>query len=80
MTRDQYITSKTYEPLNVVYHYYTTHEKLNHKPLGPNELFIFLQTNGFNLNTVMARVMEHYDRKFDIVALLDKNGNLIKYL
>jgi hypothetical protein len=80
MTREQYITSKTYEPLNVVYHYYTTHEKLNHKPLGPNELFIFLQTNGYALNEVIKRVMEIYDAKYNITALLDKNGNLIKYL
>lgn len=80
MTRDQYIRSKTYEPLNVVYHYYTTHEKLNHKPLTPNELFIYLQTNGYAMNDVIARVFEVYDRKFNITALLDKNGNLIKYI
>jgi len=80
MTREQYITSKTYEPLNVVYHYYLNHEKLNHKPLGPNELFIFLQTNGYSLNEVTKRVMEIYDAKYNIVAILDKNGNLIKYI
>ena len=80
MTREQYIQSKTYEPLNVVYHYYTTHEKLNHKPLNPNELFIFLQSRGVILNDLIARVMEEYDEKFEIKALLDKKGNLIKYI
>jgi hypothetical protein len=80
MTREQYITSKTYEPLNVVYNYYITHEKLNHKPLNPNELFIFLQTNGYNVNDIVRRVMEELDAKYNIVALLDKNGNLIKYI
>lgn len=80
MTREQYMVSKTYEPLSVVYHYYTTHEKLNHKPLSPNDLFLYLQTRGFNLNEIVRNVMQEYDAKFNITALLDKNGNLIKYI
>ena len=80
MTKQQYIVSKTYNPLDVIYHYYTNHEKLNHKPLSPNELFIHLQSRGWGLNQIMKMVMEEYDRKFEMVVLLDDKGNFIKYL
>jgi hypothetical protein len=32
------------------------------------------------MNDIIARVFEEYDKKFNIVALLDQKGNLIKYL
>lgn len=80
MTKQQYITSKTYNPLEVVYHYYTHHEKLSHKPLTPNELFIHLQTRGYSMNDIVKMVFEEYDRKFELIALLDKDGRFIKYL
>lgn len=80
MTKQQYMVSKTYNPLDVVYHYYRSHEKLNHKPLSPNELMIHLQTRGYSIPEIIRMVMEEYDRKFEMVALFDQRGNLIKYL
>jgi hypothetical protein len=80
MTKQQYITSKTYNPLDVVYHYYVTHPSLNHKPLPPQELFNNLQFRGWNLNKIIGDVMSTYDQKFELTALLDRNGNFIKYL
>jgi len=80
MTKQQYITSKTYNPLDVVYHYYITHPSLDHKPLSPQELFNNLQFRGWNLNKIVGDVMGIYDEKFELTALLDKNGNFIKYI
>jgi hypothetical protein len=80
MTREQYITSKTYNPLEVVYHYYLNHPSRNHKELGVNELFIFLQTRGYNLQQITQVVLDEYDRKYELIVLLDKRGNFIKYL
>jgi len=80
MTKQQYITSKTYNPLDVVYHYYITHPSLDHKPLSPQELFNNLQFRGWNLNKIVGDVMGIYDQKFELTALLDKNGNFIKYV
>jgi hypothetical protein len=80
MTKQQYITSKTYNPLDVVYHYYITHPSLNHKPLPPQELFNNLQFRGWNLNKIVGDIMGIYDEKFELTALLDKNGNFIKYI
>ena len=80
MTKQQYITSKTYNPLDVVYHYYVTHPKRNHKPLGVQELFIFLQSRGFSVPQITQDVLAEYDRKFNLTVLLDQRGNFIKYL
>lgn len=80
MTREQYITTKTHNPLDVVYHYYVNHPKRNHKPMGVHELFIFLQSRGFNLQQITQDVLEEYDAKYNLVVLLDKRGNFIKYL
>jgi len=80
MTKEQYISSKTYNQLDVVYHYYVTHPSLNHKPLPPQELINNLQFRGWDLRKIISDVIRIYDEKFEIVALLDKNGNLIKYL
>lgn len=80
MTREQYITSKTYNPLDVVYHYYVNHPSRNHKQLGVHELFIFLQSRGYNLQQITQTVLEEYDRKYELIVLLDKRGNFIKYL
>lgn len=80
MTKSQYISLKTYNPLDIVYHYYLNHENRKHNPLPPDQLFLYLQTRGWNMNQITARIFEEYDAKFEIVALLDKNGNVIKYL
>lgn len=71
---------KTSYPVNILYHYYTTHEKLNHKPLDPQNLVMQLQLRGYNINKILHDLMEEYDRKYELTALLDQNGNFIKYL
>jgi hypothetical protein len=80
MTKQQYMNWKTSYPVNILYHYYTTHEKLNHTPLDPQNLIMQLQLRGYNINKILHDLMEEYDRKYDLVALLDQNGNFIKYL
>lgn len=80
MTKQEYMNWKTSDPFRVVYHYYTTHEKLDHRPLDPQNLMITLQTKGWDLRKIMKEVMDFYDTKFEIIALLDKHGNFIKYV
>jgi hypothetical protein len=80
MTRQQYMNWKTSSPINILYHYYTTHEKLNHKPLDPQNLIMQLQLKGCNVNKILQDLIEEYDRKYDLVALLDQHGQFIKYL
>jgi hypothetical protein len=75
MTREQYITSKTYDPIRVVYHYYS--EKGGH--YGYQELATALVMSG-RMNQVMEKVMQEYDAKYELVALLDKEGKFIKYV
>jgi hypothetical protein len=80
MTKQQYITSKTYNPLDILYHYYVNHPKRNHNPLDPQNLVMQLQLKGWNVNHILADIMKEYDAKYEIVAVLDKNGNFIKYI
>ena len=80
MTKEQYMTWKIRNPLNILYHYYISHEKLNHPPLDIHNLVMHLQMNRWDINTILQNIMPEYDEKFGIVALLDQNGQLIKYL
>ena len=80
MTKQQYMNWKTNSPINILYHHYTTHEKLNHTPLDPQNLVMQLQMRGFNINHILHNLMEEYDRKYDVITLLDQHGQFIKYL
>jgi hypothetical protein len=35
---------------------------------------------GWNIQKILQDITEHYDRKFELTALLDKSGNFIKYV
>lgn len=80
MTKEQYIIWKANNPLDILYYYYKHHELLNHTPLDPQNLMMQLQIKGWNLQNILNNVIEHYDRQFELVALLDKNGQFIKYV
>ena len=75
MTKEQYITSKTYDPLRVVYHYYS--EKGGE--YGYQELATALVMSG-RMNQVIERVMQEYDAKYELAAVLDKEGKFIRYI
>ena len=82
MTKEQYIVFRNNGNFNIVYEYYKErfdHKK--HKPfLGLAELPQFLMATGFNVNQIFNKCCKYYDEKFNIVHLLDKNGDLIKTL
>ena len=80
MTKEQYMNWKISNPINILYHHYLSHEKRNHPPLDQQNLVMHLQMKGWNINGVLQNIMQEYDEKFGIVALLDQNGQLIKYL
>jgi len=80
MTKEQYITSKTYDPLSVIYHYYQENRDPNkHINLSPQELITYLQM-WRSLNLIMETVNTHYEQRFNLMAVLDKDGKFIKYV
>jgi len=81
MTKEQYITLRGNNALDVIYQYYREHYDVSKHigPLGVQEFFIYLNMWG-NIQQIAERVISHYDQKFNLVQLLDKNGNLIRYL
>jgi len=81
MTRQDYIRLKTSNPTELIYIYYK--EKFDgykHKPeLSRNELMMYVQTYN-DVNSILNYVVQEYDRKFDIVLLMNSNGQYIKSL
>lgn len=80
MTREQYIQIRTHQPIGIVYEYYREHlDVKKHKMLSAQEFFTFIQMWA-SLDELFKKVSSHYDAKFSITKLLDKEGNLIKHL
>lgn len=91
MSREEYIAYKTQGqfPQSFLYNYYL--EKCTEKNLGnciDETLFyqiistIFPTKEGavmFQVNLALARIIEEYDKKFDIKKVMDKDDNLIKF-
>jgi hypothetical protein len=57
----------------------------NHNPsihgrlMSPEELMTFLPM-WRNPRDILDSIVEEYDNKFEVVHLLDRNGNFIKYV
>jgi hypothetical protein len=81
MTKEQYITLRGNNALDVIYQYYREHHDVNKHigPLNVQEFFIYLNMWG-NIQQIAERVISHYDQKFNVVVLSDANGKIIKYL
>lgn len=80
MTREQYIQIKRTQPVGIVYEYYREHLNVNkHKLLGAQEFFTFVQMWA-SIDELFKIASTHYDQKFVITTLTDKDGNLIKYI
>ena len=75
MTKEQYITSKTYDPLQLVYHYYA--EKGG--KYGYQEVATALVLSG-RMTQILERVVQELDAKYELTAILDKEGKFIKYI
>jgi len=81
MTRQEYIRLKQSNPTELIYIYYK--EKFDgykHKPeLSRNELMMYVQTYN-DVNSILNYVVQECDSKFDIILLLNSNGQYIKSL
>ncbi len=81
ITKEQYINLRNSKTVDVIYYYYREHH-VPEKHIGPfdiQEFFIYLNMWG-NMQQIFQKVIDYYDQKFNLVQLLDKNGNIIKYL
>lgn len=81
MTKDQYLSLKIQNSLNIVYEYYKERfDRSKHRPfLPPHEFAMYLQMC-MDVPRVFEKVCNYYDDKFKIVLLKDKNGNFIAFL
>ena len=81
MNRQDYIRLKQTNPTELIYIYYK--EKFDgykHKPeLSRNQLMMYVQAYD-SMNSILNYVVDEYDRKFEIVLLIDTNGQYMKSL
>lgn len=82
MTKSDYIHRRINNDINIVYEYYLEKfDRNRHKGniLGIQEFFIYLNMWG-DINQIFERIRSHYDQKFNIIILSDKNNNILGYL
>jgi len=81
MTREQYIMLRERSDFNIVYEYYKElFDPKKHQPFFSINELIQLLPMKFNVNVIMDKCVRHFDQKFEIKILSDKNGNIVKLL
>jgi hypothetical protein len=82
MTREQYLMLRQRQDFNIVYEYYK--KKFDHNKHMPflsiMELPQALLATGFAPSQLFGKCCEHYDKEFNVVQVIDKDGALIKVL
>lgn len=73
MTREQYLTKL---PQQIIYEYYK--EKANPRLYTEADFYQIIQV--LDVNRMFNKANDYYKEKFNIVTLLDNQGNFIKYL
>jgi hypothetical protein len=81
MTKQDYIRLKQTNPTELIYIYYKDKfDGYKHKPeLSRNEVMMYVQTYS-DINSILNYVVGEYDRKFEIVLVIDAKGQYIKSL
>lgn len=74
MNRQEYIHIKQTNPTELIYRYYK--DNSNGK-LNRNEVLMYIQMYA-NINSILNYVIGEYDRKFDVILILDAKGQYIK--
>jgi hypothetical protein len=82
MTREQYLSMREKGNFNIVHEFYK--EKFDPKKHTPflsiMDLPNLLLAAGRSIDKIYEDCCRHYDEKFDVRILSDKNGNVIKIL
>ena len=79
MTREQYISIRGTGDFTVIYEYYKEHfDRTKHTPFFSPEELLHILPMRFNLQPIYDKCIKHFDDKFAIVTLRDKEGKIIK--
>jgi len=81
MTKQEYLRIRNVISLELMHEYYAEHFDHDvHKPfLNANDFAQFIQMWPF-AKQAYEKVLKHYDEKFGVTMLSDKDGKLITYL
>jgi hypothetical protein len=79
MTKQQYIQYKKTNQIKIMYEYYK--EKFDPKKHNPflteNEFYTYIQISRLNLHETIIQVANYYDSYYNVVTILDEQGNII---
>ena len=81
MTKQEYIRQRNVISLELMHEYYAERfDQSVHKPfLNMNDFAQFIQMWPF-AKQAYENVLKHYDEKFNVIAVSDKDGKLITHL
>jgi hypothetical protein len=79
MTKKEYLNYKKTNQMKILYEFYK--EKFDgskHKPfLTEEEFFPYIQITKPNLTETYLKVANYYDSYFNVITILDQEGNII---
>ena len=81
MTKEQYFHDVQFNHGNVLYSMYKEKfDEKKHKPfLQFDQFLMYIQMSGI-MHMAFERACQHYEQKFGINKLYDKNGKLIRFV
>jgi uncharacterized protein YueI len=78
MTKQEYINNKKTNQMKVIYEYYK--EKFNPNKhtqfLSEQEFYVYIQMNR-DLNETYIKVANYYDSYYNVITILDEQGNIV---
>lgn len=80
MTREEYLALRGSTSFNLLYEYYKEFFKEDLGVFLPFMEFVQCMQMWPGIRSAHDRVISHYDQKFNVVVLMDKDNKVISYL
>lgn len=79
MTKQQYLNYKRTNQMKVLYEYYKEKfDSKKHSPfLSEEEFFPYIQISKPNLQETYIKVANYYDSYYNVITILDQDGNIV---
>jgi hypothetical protein len=81
MTKQEYLNYKQTDQMAILYHFYKERfDRYKHKPFLQRKEFDTFATMVMDMGLAYQRATDHYDAKFNVIHLADKEGKIIMTL
>jgi len=82
MDRQEYMNLRSKNSFGIIFEYYNEFfdPAKQEIKLSYNELYQLLQVCGYNIGAVLEKCINFYDDKYNVIAIKDKNNNLLRVI